>query len=594
LPCLYWQQEFPYKKENGNTGMALNQTNKKKNITRFAIIAAILLLLNIISSRLHFRVDATAEKRFSLSEPTKKLLKGLKENVVIEVYLKGTFPAGFKKLSESTQDLLQQFKEYGNGRVRFSFLNPLEGKTEKEKEEVFNNLAKVGINPVKLQVHADDDEGYSEKIIYPAAKISHNQKELSINLLESHLSMTPQEKLNNSEAMLEYKFASAIKFLIEPDRKKIAYLVGHGEELGVNTSDMLTNLEKFYDVDTLDLTQNIDIGRFYTAAILCKPSLPFDEKNKFKIDQFVMQGGKLLMFIDMLRFNMDSLRYTDASMALDYGLNLDDMLFKYGVRVNPDFIEDYQQSNPIPVTVGMMGNQPDIQLRPWTYFPFSISTSKHPIVNNLDAVMFMYANSIDTVANPEIRKSILLSSSIRSRKVPSPVRISLSSLKFKPQAEMFREKNIPMAVLLEGKFKSVFANRMDENFLRVYTDSLKKPYNIECEKDNKVIVVGDGDVFLNDFVQSRGPLECGFYKFTEQSFANKSFILNCMEYLTDDYGLLEARNKNLTLRLLDVAKVKDQKIQWQLLNIGLPALLLMAFGSAYFFFRRKKYEGRVD
>lgn len=568
------------------------QKNKKKNITRFVMIAVMLLLFNIISSRLHVRVDATAEKRFSLSEPTKKLLKGLKETVVIEVYLKGTFPAGFKKLSESTKDLLQQFKEYGNGRVKFSFINPLEDKTDKEIKEVITQLANKGVNPVNLQVQSDD--GRSEKIIFPAAKIAYNQKETAINLLESHLSMTPQEKLNNSEAMLEYKFASAIKFLIEPDRKKVAYIVGHGEELGANTFDMLSNLEKYYDVDTVDLTQNIDIGRFYTAAILCKPSQAFDEKNKFKIDQYVMQGGKLLLCLDMLHFSMDSLRYVDASLAMDYGLNLEDLLFKYGVRINPDFIEDYQQSNPIPVTVGMMGNQPDIQLLPWSYFPFSISTSKHPIVNNLDAVMFMYANSVDTIADPEIKKTILLTSSNRSRRVPSPVRISLSNLKFKPQAEMFKEKNIPMAVLMEGKFKSIYANRIDENFVKIYKDSLKKPYRTDCERENKIIVVGDGDVFLNDYNTSRGPLECGFYKFTEQRFANKTFILNCMEYLTDDYGLLEARNKNLTLRLLDTAKVKKQKMQWQLLNIALPAFLLLIFGSGYFFFRRKKYEGKVN
>ncbi len=574
--------------------MAAHQKNKSKSITRFAIIAAILLLLNIISSRLHVKVDATAEKRFSLSEPTKKLLKGLKETVVIEVYLKGSFPAGFKKLSESTRDLLQQFKEVANGRVKFSFINPIEGKDEKEKRDVFTNLAAKGINPVNLKVQADEDEGYSEKIIFPAAKIACNQKETSINLLESHLSMTPQEKLNNSEAMLEYKFASAIKFLIEPDRKKIAYITGHGEELGMNTYDMLSNLEKYYDVDTVDLTQNIDIGRFYTAAIICKPIVPFDEKNKFKIDQYIMQGGKMLMCMDILSFSMDSLRFSDASMAMDYGLNMEDMLFNYGVRINPDFIEDYQQANPIPVTVGMMGNQPDIQLLPWAYFPFSLSSSKHPIVNNLDAVMFMYASSVDTIANPEIKKTILLTSSNRSRRMPSPVRISLSNLKFKPQADMFKEKNIPLAVLMEGKFKSIYANRIDDNFIKVYRDSLKKPYNTVCEKDNKIIVVGDGDVFLNDFNTSRGPMECGFYKFTEQRFANKTFILNCMEYLTDDYGLLEARNKNLTLRLLDTVKVKKQMLQWQLLNIALPAFLLLVFGSAYFFFRRKKYEGKVD
>ncbi len=573
--------------------MALHQKIKQKHITRFIIVAVILILLNIISSKLHVKIDATAEKRFSISAPTKRLLKNLKENVIIEVYLKGNLDAGFQRLSESTSDLLQQFKEYSNGRVKFSFINPMDGVADNDKREVYQTLANEGINPVNVQ--QDNDEGYSEKIIFPAAKISHNQKKTSLSLLEGHLSMTALEKLNYSESMLEYKFATAIKFLIEPDRKKVAYIVGHGEALGANTFDMLNTLEKYYDVDTLQLTENIDIGKFYTAAIICKPTEAFDEKNKFKIDQYVMQGGKLLIMLDNLRFDMDSLRFADASMAMDYGLNLEDMLFKYGVRVNPDFIEDNLQSNRIPVTVGMMGNQPDIQLFPWMYFPYSLSTSKHPIVNNLDAVMFMYANSIDTVANPEIRKTVLLHSSIESRRAPSPVRITLSSLKFRPQPEMFREKNIPMAVLLEGKFKSIYANRgLDENFLRIYRDSLKKDYAIACAKENRIIVVSDGDVFLNDFVNARGPLECGYYRNTDKRYANKSFILNCMEYLTDDYGLLEARNKNLTLRLLDLTRIKKQRLQWQLLNIALPALLLMAFGSAYFFFRRKKYEGRVD
>jgi gliding-associated putative ABC transporter substrate-binding component GldG len=280
-------------------------------------------------------------------------------------------------------------------------------------------------------------------------------------------------------------------------------------------------------------------------------------------------------------------------MAVDYNLNLDDMLFKYGVRINPDLIEDYMQSNPIPVTVGQVGDQPDIRKLPWMYFPFSIPTSKHPIVNNMDAIMFSNVSSLDTVANPEIKKTILLTTSERSRRVPSPVRISLSSLKFKPQPEMFKEKNIPMAVLLEGKFSSVFANRVDPNFLKVYTDSLKKDYAIECAQPNKMIVVSDGDVFLNDFSQNRGPMECGYYKITDQFFANKIFILNCMEYLTDDFGLLEARNKTLQLRLMDGVRIKEEQLLWQIINIALPIGIVLFFAIGYFFFRRKKYEGKV-
>ena len=573
--------------------MKQNNTLKNKILTRFALVVGILVLINIVSTRLHKRLDVTAEQRFSLSESTKKMLKGLKEDVVIEVYLKGSLPAGFERLREGTMDVLQEFKEYGGNRIKFSFINPIEGKNDAEKQAIYQTLSAKGINPVNLKIQRDEDDGYSEKIIFPSANIAYNQKETSISLLESHMSMTPDEKLNYAQSLLEYKFASAIKQLILPGKKKVAYVVGDGQMIGVNTIDMLSTLEKYYDVDTLDLNQNIEISKVYSAAIICKPNLTFDERNKFKLDQYIMQGGHVLWLLDQLRMELDSLKTSDATMAVDYNLNLDDMLFKYGVRINPDLIEDYMQSNPIPVTVGQIGDQPDIRKLPWMYFPFSIPTSKHPIVNNMDAIMFSNVSSLDTVANPEIKKTILLTTSERSRRVPSPVRISLSSLKFKPQPEMFKEKNIPMAVLLEGKFSSVFANRVDPNFLKVYTDSLKKDYAIECAQPNKMIVVSDGDVFLNDFSQNRGPMECGYYKITDQFFANKIFILNCMEYLIDDFGLLEARNKTLQLRLMDGVRIKEEKLLWQIVNIALPIGIVLFFASGYFFFRRKKYEGKV-
>lgn len=574
--------------------MKENNTQKSKSITRFALIVGILILLNIISSQFHKRIDVTAEKRFSLSDPTKKLLKGLKEDVVIDVYLKGNLPAGFQRLHDGAQEVLQEFKEYGGAKIHFKFINPIEGKDDNDKVVIYKELSAKGINPVNLKIQRDEEDGYSEKIIFPAANVSYNQKETAVSLLESHISMTPDERLNYSQSLLEYKFASAIKQLLIPGKKRIAYIQGDGEIIGVNTYDMLTTLEKYYDVDTIDINQHVDISLIYSAAIICKPTITFDERNKFKIDQYVMHGGHMLFLIDQLRMELDSLQKSDATMAVDYNLNLDDMLFKYGVRINPDLIEDYSQCNPIPVTVGQIGDQPDIRQLPWMYFPFSIPSSKHPIVNNMDAVMFSNVSSMDTVANPAIKKTILLSTSDHSRRIPSPVRISLSSLKFKPQAELFREKNIPMAVLLEGKFSSIFANRIDPNFIKIYTDSLKKDYALECEKPSKMIVVSDADVFINDYSQTRGPMECGMYKVTDQLFANKTFILNCIEYLTDDFGLLEARSKNLQLRLLDGERAKDERVIWQLVNTALPVVLVLMFGSAYFFFRRKKYEGKVD
>ncbi len=568
--------------------------NNSQLRTRLGIIFGILVLINIISSRYHARIDATQEKRFSLSTPTKNLLKGLKDDVVIEVYLKGNLPAGFQRLSEGTRDVLNEFKQYGGSKIRFEFINPLEGKSGKEKEEVFQQMNKLGINPVNLKIQRDDEDGYQEKIIFPAARVSSMQQNTAVALLENHIAMGPNEKLNLSQTLVEYKLASAIKQLIVPGKKQIAYVLGTGEMIGLNTVDMLTTLSKYYDIDTIDINQNIEIGKNYSLAIFCKPSHTFDEKNKFKIDQYIMNGGKVLWLIDALRLDMDSLKSQDATLAIDYGLNLDDMLFRYGVRVNNDLIEDFMYANPIPVTVGYIGDQPDIRQLPWLYFPFALPDSKHPIVNNMNAVMFSNVSSIDTVANPEIRKTILLASSDRSRRTPSPVRISLASLKFKPKPDMFRERKIPMAVLLEGKFQSVYNNRIDPGFLAIYRDSLKKNFLPECPTDNRMIVISDADVFLNDISEKRGPMECGYYKYTDELFANKTFLLNCIEYLTDDYRLLESRNKTLQLRLLDNVRVKKEKFMWQLINVALPVVLVLFFASAYFFFRRKKYEGRVD
>jgi ABC-2 type transport system permease protein len=567
---------------------------KNQNTIRFALLLVGLLLLNVLSSRFHQRIDLTAEKRFSISEPTRQLLRQLKDDIVIEVYLTGKLPAGFQQLSEGTREVLNEFKEYGGSKIRYSFINPLEGKNEQEKEAVFKTLGEKGIQPVNLKIQQDEDDGYSEKIIFPAASVSGLQKQEAVSLLENHIAMSPDEKLNLSQSLLEYKLAGAIKQILIPGKRQIAFMLGSGEMIGLNTIDMLTTLSKYYDIDTLDINQNIEIGKNYRAVIFCKPSQPFDEKNKFKIDQYVMHGGKVLWLIDQLKLDIDSLKTQDATLAIDYNLNLDDLLFRYGARINSDLIEDYMYANPIPITVGNINGQPDMRQFPWLYFPFSIPDSKHPIVNNMDAVMFSNASSIDTVANPEVRKTILLHSSPRSRRTPSPVRISLSSIKYKPKPEMFRERNIPMAVLLEGKFLSSYTNRIDPNFLAIYQDSLHKTFLPACEKDNSMIIIADADVFLNDFSERRGPMECGYYKYTDQLFANKTFILNCLEYLTDDFGLLVARNKTLQLRLLDRVRIKKERLQWQMLNVGLPIGLVLIFASAYFFFRKKKYEGRIN
>ncbi len=575
--------------------MAKINQEKKSKISRFVIIAAILLLLNIISTKLNFRLDLTKEKRFSLTPTTKKLLGQMDDVALIKIYLTGKFPSGFIKLQEATKDILTSFNTYSNGKLKFVFENPLEGKSEKEIEETYKIFVDKNIQGINLQVQGDETEGYSQKRIFPAALVSYKGKDVGVNLLENHIGMNSEELLNYSESQLEYKFAQAIKKTLATDKITIAYAAGHGELMDYRSADMLNTLAKNYRIDTLDLNQNFEIPLVYQALIICKPTQLFPEKVKFKIDQYIMGGGKVLWLLDKLNASMDTLRNVDAFMANDYGYNLDDMLFKYGVRINSDIIEDYQQNNPIPITMGMIGDQPDIKLLPWVQFPFALPTSKHSIVKNMDAIMFQFASSIDTIGNPEIKKTILLESSNRSRRVPAPVRISLANLQFKPKVELYQERNIPMAVLLEGKFLSVFANRgIDPQSMSIYQDSLGKKFHTEAVRENKMIVVSDADVMVNDASMKRGIMETGYYQYTDKLFANKSFLLNCLEYLVDDNNVLDARNKELSLRLLDMPRVKAEKLQWQLLNIILPIILTLIFGSAFFFFRKKKYTGKVS
>jgi gliding-associated putative ABC transporter substrate-binding component GldG len=581
--------------------MATNSSTKRKRQQRQAIFRILLLLgilacVNMIAARIHYGFDLTEEKRFTLSPSTKKLLRKMNDVAVIDVYLKGKFPAGFQRLAEATREKLQNFREIGGKNIVFRFSDPFEGRSEAEKGPIFDQMAKKGINGVNLQVQGGADDGYSEKIIFPYALVSYRGREIPVQLLDNnHPGMSPMEVLNYSESILEYKFASALNVLSQPDKPKIAYITGHGENLGPTTSDMLNTLRFLYHLDTLDLSTTIKIKGpglgLYEAIIINKPKETFSDKDKFKIDQYIMRGGHVLWLIDPLNASMDSLNNSNAQMFMtqDLNLNLDDMLFKYGVRVNPNLIED-MTCNPIAVVVGMLGDKPQQQLRNWLFFPVLVPESKHPIVHNLDAVMTVFASSLDTIANPDIRKTVLLASSKYSRTVPNPARVSLSMLSFQPRSDMFNDPNKPVAVLLEGKFKSVFNNRLQPEFLSILKDSLHMPFLKECDTPTSMIVIGDGDMFENDYSQTKGTMEMGYWRFTDTRFANKIFMLNCMEYLTDKSGLLESRSKDVKLRLLDGSRIKKERKTWQLVNIAIPIGVILIFASCYIFFRKRRYE----
>ena len=573
---------------------------KRTHIIRFVILAVILLVVNIVSSMLHQRFDLTKEKRFSLSDATKKYIGDMKEIANVTIYLQGTLDADFQRLQNRTIETLQEFNEYSNGKIKFHFENPLEGlSTPKQKNEAMKEMAARGVLPVLAEVNQGEDAmGYGEKVIFPYALVAHNGREFPVNLIENRGGTSQQEVLNYASSLLEYKFAQAIQKTNLPDKPTIAYATGNDQPLDIKTFDMLSTLGQKYHLDTIDLNANIEIPKAYEAVIMVSPKTGLDEKAKFKIDQYIMNGGRMLWLLDKLNTSMENMQKSETFLAVNQPMNLEDLLFGYGVRINNDLIEDVQQNVPIPITVGMIGDRPNIKLKPWMYFPFSLPTSKHPIVHNMSRILFQFANSMDTIATPGIKKTILLHSSNRSRAVPAPVRISLSSLRFSPDPKLYRDKFLPMAVLLEGKFKSNFTNRLAPKFLNTLKDSLNKPFIAEGIKVSKQIVVSSGSVFFNDFSKSRGPMECGYWKFYERSqeslkrFENKSFLLNCIEYLIDDSGLIEARSKDLSLRLLDMPRVRKEKMQWQLVNTALPIIITILCGGIFLYFRKKKYTGK--
>jgi ABC-2 type transport system permease protein len=566
----------------------MRYNNKQQALITLAIILAIVIVVNIIGSKLHGSIDLTQEKRFTITTPTKQLLKQLPSPVNVRILLKSGLPSNFEKLRTATTDLLATCKDISGNKVFYSYENPIADKSDKEKETIYQNFINKGITPVKLNAQINSKQKVEEQVIFPYALVSANGGEVAVSMLESHTGMGPRAITNYSESMLEYKFAQAIQSLYKTGKDKVAYLMGHGEALGGSTYDALNTLGSVYDVDTFGLDQVIDISPTYKAVIICRPTATFNDKDKFKLDQYVMGGGNLFLLIDPCDMQLDTLQQSPNYSVIAYNLGLDDLLFKYGARLNTNLVEDLE-SNPIPVVVGMNNDVPQTELLKWVYFPVFTPIAQHPIVYNMDAIAGKFASTIDIIDNPEIQKTTLLNTSSKSRVLGVPLIVSLNSLRFQLKPELFNKKHLPIAVLLQGKFKSLYAG-MGSKFISVYQDSLGKKYRTQCEQEGKIIVCSDADVFFNEFSPSKGPSELGFYKFTGDRFANKQFVLNCIEYLTNPNNLLAARNKNIKLRLLDSDKVSKKRTKWQITNVLVPIALCLFIGSGYWFFRKKKYE----
>lgn len=562
---------------------------RKKYIQRVLFVLLILIGVNTAASYLHRRWDLTAEKRYTLTSSTKRLLQNLDAPVEIDVFLKGNYPAGFRQLAQSTQELLAEFTEYGRNNVRFRFVTPGSHLPDSARFIFQDSLVSKGIMPFNLQITANGSEGYSENLIFPGAMLRYKGQEIGVNLLQGQPGADPMQALNASAAMLEYRFANAIYQLTLPEKPLVGYMLGHGEPVGPHVYDALRTLQQTYRLDTINLRLNPFIPREFGTIIFIKPIETFTEEDKLKIDQFVMNGGKVIWFLSTLTADVDSLHSANQFVALDRGLGLEDILFRYGVRVNLDLIQDLQ-CDVVPLIVGNIGDKPQIQPVPFTYFPVFTPTGVHPIVKNMDVVMGRFTNSIDTMTGGGIRKTVLLASSDRSRKVAAPIGINLADVRVQPNPRQFMQKEIPAAVLLEGNFTSLYNHRLNGGQQQAIQQLSGVPYRSTTAEPGKLIVVAGADFVTNAFSQKNGPLQMGVNEFNQgYVFANKEFFTNCMEYLTNTSGIMETRNREVTLRLLDGEKVKQQRTKWQLLAFVVPVGLVLLFAMVFNFIRQRRF-----
>ena len=561
------------------------KTKNKNSIWWVGLVLA-LVAINFIASSFHYRIDLTEEKRYSLTKNTRELLKGVNDEMEIVVFLKGEFPAGFRKLSNSTGEFLTILKENNPSKIKYRFLSPEEeagaGKSWGD------SLQSLGAFPINLTVQVES--GQQNKYVYPFALITYNQQTSLVNLYEGSTSLISNAEVNNSESMLEYQFVKSIDKLLHPSRPFVAYATGHGEPVSAETYDLVESIKKDYGFFTVDISKQVAIPDTMKVLVIVKPQIPFTENEKLKLDQYVMRGGKLLWFIDNLRSELDSLSYKSQLIAYDRNLNLTDLLFNYGVRINADLLMDLQ-CDFLPFKVG--GNDTQDEFIHWNYYPLFASSGTHAINKNLGLVLGRFVNSIDTVEVEGVKKTILLQSSQNARTISTPALISPNEVRNTPQDALFKKQNIPAAVLLEGKFSSLYRGRISKAQREEW--NALGGFKETNSGENKMIVVGDGDIVLNDFsLKNNQPLPMGVNLYTvgsqyEYQFANRSFLLNCLEYLTVNSNIIEARNKEVVLRLLDTRKVEEQRTTWQLITIALPIILVVVFGAIYQQIRKHKY-----
>lgn len=569
------------------------KSRRSKDFVRFVLVVAIVILLNIIGSLKFFRVDLTAEKRYSLSDATKNLLESFDEILYVKIYLEGDFPAGFQRLQRESKQMLDEFRAY-NPRIEYEFINPNEGEDADINDDIKEQLQFKGLKP--YQIRENEKGGSSTTDVFPGALMSYGDRETPVLLLLDQIGVSPESQINSSIQTLEFTFANAIRSLVVQARPTVGFLQGHGELEPRFVADFARTLYDNYDVDKFNireyksdstgeefslLGQQRRINRF-DALIVAKPKKAFSDLDKFLIDQYIMNGGKVIWLIDAVHAEMDSLTKKSQFLAFPIydQLRISDLLFKYGARINTNLVQD--------AIAGGVSDRKSINK--WVYFPLVMPQVKHPITKDLNAIQLNFASTVDTIIAKGIKKTILMKTSPFSAISPTPHMVNLGKLYNEPPESFFNKQNLSVGVLLEGEFESAFKNRLTpkENFGEEIKIKEKGDYT-------QMLVIGDGDIIKNQLsivdpnIPKGTPLPLGYDQYTGQQYGNRDLLLNAVDYMLDDSGLISIRSRELKLRLLNPQKVKTEKGFWKLINTIVPVLTIVIIGLILTFLRKRKY-----
>ena len=561
----------------------MNTSNK---YLQLLLVVAIIIVVNVIASFLYTEVDLTDDQRFTLSESTKAVVAAPDDNITIKVFLEGEFPAGFKRLQSSVKDLMDKLRDI-NPNIVYEFEDPTEG-SPRVVEQRQKMLIEEKIIPVSLSY--SDGTQLVQKAVFPFAIVTYKAKKYIINLLEEQkLGDDKDVILNKSVALLEYKFANAFQKLQAPRAKNVLFTQGNEEWDESQTFRLESEIRRFHKVGRVYLDSLMKLDSTIDLLIVAGPKTPISIQNQFKIDQYIMNGGKVLWLLDKFHISLDSISKNKFFIPTDTDAGVDNLLFKYGVRIMPDLIMDLECSY-IPQVIGMAGDKPQTKLFPWYYHISAATTPVHPIVKNVDRINMFFPSSIDTIkTDADIKKTILLSSSKYSRSQLQPMRLTFEILKTAPDPSKFTGGQKSLAVLLEGKFESFFKNRLTAD-VQANLEQMGVEF-ISESKPTKQIVISDSDFAKNLVNTTNGQTEdIGYNKWERKYYkGNKDFTINMIEYMLDDGSILESRSKEIKLRLLDAVKTKEEKTKWQFINVGLPVVLLALFGLLYHYIRRRRF-----